>query len=140
MAAHGRIDTDSTSVKSLLKIADKRSTQSKTVEYPSAKDKNGNDKIFNWFSQNRKHAKSLVTLPHPLDNNITLEPKRGPDPAPRRDLGSRRSGLVHIREIANHFVQSVDDELQIGQTVRVRVLDIKQEGGKEKISLSIKQA
>jgi predicted RNA-binding protein with RPS1 domain len=56
------------------------------------------------------------------------------------DLGSRRSGLVHIREIANHFVQSVDDELQIGQTVRVRVLDIKQEGGKEKISLSIKQA
>lgn len=188
LAAHGRIDTDSTSVKSLLKIADKRSTQSKTVEYPSAKDKNGNDKIFNWFSQNRKHAKSLVTLPHPLDNNITLEPKRGPDPAPRRegfaapprresytstpqhedaplcvgrvytgrvytgrvtgikpygafvDLGSRRSGLVHIREIANHFVQSVDDELQIGQTVRVRVLDIKQEGGKEKISLSIKQA
>lgn len=183
LAAHGRIDTDSTSVKSLLKIADKRSTQSKTVEYPSAKDKNGNDKIFNWFSQNRKHAKSLVTLPHPLDNNITLEPKRGPDPAPRRegfaapprresytstpqhenaplcvgrvytgrvtgikpygafvDLGSRRSGLVHIREIANHFVQSVDDELQIGQTVRVRVLDIKQEGRKEKISLSIKQA
>lgn len=183
LAAHGRIDTDSTSVKSLLKIADKRSTQSKTVEYPSAKDKNGNDKIFNWFSLNRKHAKSLVTLPHPLDDNITLEPKHGPDPAPRRegfaapprresytstpqhedaplcvgrvytgrvtgikpygafvDLGSRRSGLVHIREIANHFVQSVDDELQIGQTVRVRVLDIKQEGGKEKISLSIKQA
>ena len=32
LAAHGRIDTDSTSVKSLLKIADKRSTQSKTVE------------------------------------------------------------------------------------------------------------
>lgn len=183
LAAHGRIDTDSTSVKSLLKIADKRSTQGETVAYPSAKDKNGNDKIFNWFSLNRKHAKSLVTLPHPLDDNITLEPKHGPDPAPRRegfaapprresytstpqhedaplcvgrvytgrvtgikpygafvDLGSRRSGLVHIREIANHFVQSVDDELQIGQTVRVRVLDIKQEGGKEKISLSIKQA
>lgn len=85
MAAHGRIDTDSTSVKSLLKIADKRSTQGETVAYPSAKDKNGNDKIFNWFSLNRKHAKSLVTLPHPLDDNITLEPKHGP--APHRPAG-----------------------------------------------------
>ena len=183
LAAHGRIDTDSTSVKSLLKIADKRSTQGETVAYPSAKDKNGNDKIFNWFSLNRKHAKSLVTLPHPLDDNIALEPKHGPAPAPPRrenftsqprresykppqdreevslfvdkvytgkvtniqpygavvDLGNH-SGLVYISEIANRHIHSVSDELQIGQTVRVKVLDIKWEGGKEKISLSIKQA
>lgn len=194
LAAHGRIDTDSTSVKSLLKIADKRSTQSKTVEYPSAKDKNGNDKIFNWFSQNRKHAKSLVTLPHPLDDDIEIKSELGQNraPAPQRegfaapprrenftpqprrdhytptqdreevplyvdkvytgkvtniqpygafvDLGNHHSGLVYISEIANRHIHSVSDELQIGQTVRVKVLDIKWEGGKEKISLSIKQA
>lgn len=194
LAAHGRIDTDSTSVKSLLKIADKRSTQSKTVEYPSAKDKNGNDKIFNWFSQNRKHAKSLITLPHPLDDDIEKKSELGQNraPAPQRegfaapprrenftpqprrdhytptqdreevplyvdkvytgkvtniqpygafvDLGNHHSGLVYISEIANRHIHSVSDELQIGQTVRVKVLDIKWEGGKEKISLSIKQA
>ena len=194
LAAHGRIDTDSTSVKSLLKIADKRSTQSKTVEYPSAKDKNGNDKIFNWFSQNRKHAKSLITLPHPLDDDIEIKSELGQNraPAPQRegfaapprrenftpqprrdhytptqdreevplyvdkvytgkvtniqpygafvDLGNHHSGLVYISEIANRHIHSVSDELQIGQTVRVKVLDIKWEGGKEKISLSINQA
>lgn len=194
LAAHGRIDTDSTSVKSLLKIADKRSTQGKTVEYPSAKDKNGNDKIFNWFSQNRKHAKSLITLPHPLDDNIEIKSELGQNraPAPQRegfaapprrenftpqprrdhytptqdreevplyvdkvytgkvtniqpygafvDLGNHHSGLVYISEIANRHIHSVRDELQIGQTVRVKVLDIKREGSKEKISLSIKQA
>ena len=194
LAAHGRIDTDSTSVKSLLKIADKRSTQSKTVEYPSAKDKNGNDKIFNWFSQNRKHAKSLITLPHPLDDDIEIKSELGQNraPAPQRegfaapprrenftpqprrdhytptqdreevplyvdkvytgkvtniqpygafvDLGNHHSGLVYISEIANRHIHSVSDELQIGQTVRVKVLDIKCDGGKEKISLSIKQA
>lgn len=194
LAAHGRIDTDSTSVKSLLKIADKRSTQGKTVEYPSAKDKNGNDKIFNWFTQNRKHAKNLITLPHPLDDNIEIKSELGQNraPAPQRegfaapprrenftpqprrdhytptqdreevplyvdkvytgkvtniqpygafvDLGNHHSGLVYISEIANRHIHSVRDELQIGQTVRVKVLDIKREGSKEKISLSIKQA
>lgn len=194
LAAHGRIDTDSTSVKSLLKIADKRSTQGKTVAYPSAADRNGNDKIFNWFTQNRKHAKSLITLPHPLDDNIEIKSELGQNraPAPQRegfaapprrenftpqprrdhytptqdreevplyvdkvytgkvtniqpygafvDLGNHHSGLVYISEIANRHIHSVRDELQIGQTVRVKVLDIKREGSKEKISLSIKQA
>lgn len=194
LAAHGRIDTDSTSVKSLLKIADKRSTQGKTVAYPSAADRNGNDKIFNWFTQNRKHAKSLITLPHPLDDNIEIKSELGQNraPAPQRegfaapprrenftpqprrdhytptqdregvplyvdkvytgkvtniqpygafvDLGNHHSGLVYISEIANRYIHSVRDELQIGQTVRVKVLDIKREGSKEKISLSIKQA
>lgn len=194
LAAHGRIDTDSTSVKSLLKIEDKRSTQGETVAYPSAKDKNGNDKIFNWFTQNRKHAKNLITLPHPLDDNIEIKSELGQNraPAPQRegfaapprrenftpqprrdhytptqdreevplyvdkvytgkvtniqpygafvDLGNHHSGLVYISEIANRHIHSVRDELQIGQTVRVKVLDIKREGSKEKISLSIKQA
>ena len=56
------------------------------------------------------------------------------------DLGNRRSGLVFIKEISNRYIQSIEDELQVGQTVRVKVLDIRREGGKEKISLSITQA
>lgn len=51
-------------------------------------------------------------------------------------LEGRRSGLVHISEIANTFVNDVHDFLQEGQTVKVLVLST--EGGK--IDLSIKKA
>lgn len=47
-----------------------------------------------------------------------------------------RSGLVHISEIANTFVNDVRDYLQEGQTVRVVVLPA--ENGK--LNLSIKRA
>ena len=47
-----------------------------------------------------------------------------------------RSGLVHISEIANPFVNDVRDYLQEGQTVRVVVLPA--ENGK--LNLSIKRA
>lgn len=52
-------------------------------------------------------------------------------------LEGGKSGLVHISEIANSYVSSVEDYLKIGQTVKVRVLNIG-EGGK--INLSIKRA
>ena len=52
-------------------------------------------------------------------------------------LEGGKSGLVHISEIANSYVSSVEDYLKVGQTVRVRVLNIG-EGGK--INLSIKRA
>ena len=179
-----------------MKIADKRSTQGKTVEYPKEPrkgKKQGEPKIFNWFANNRSKGANLVTLPHPLDDNIEIksEPSQNRAPAPQRegfaapprrenftpqprrdhytptqdreevplfvdkvytgkvtniqpygafvDLGNHHSGLVYISEIANRHIHSVSDELQIGQTVRVKVLDIKWEGSKEKISLSIKQ-
>ena len=51
-------------------------------------------------------------------------------------LGNGRSGLVHISEIANTFVNDVHDFLQEGQTVKVKVLST--ENGK--INLSIKKA
>jgi S1 RNA binding domain protein len=51
-------------------------------------------------------------------------------------LGNGKSGLVHISEIANTFVNDVHDYLQEGQTVRVLVLSA--ESGK--INLSIKKA
>ena len=52
------------------------------------------------------------------------------------ELDNRRSGLVHISEIANTFVNDVHDFLQEGQTVKVVVLST--DNGK--INLSIKKA
>lgn len=50
-------------------------------------------------------------------------------------LGNGKSGLVHISEIANTFVNDVHDYLQEGQTVKVLVLST--DNGK--INLSIKR-
>jgi len=47
------------------------------------------------------------------------------------------SGLVHISEIANSFVSDVNQFVQVGQPVLVKVLKISDDG---KINLSIKQA
>lgn len=47
------------------------------------------------------------------------------------------SGLVHISEIANTYVNDVHDYLTVGDTVKVKVLSTTQEG---KVNLSIKQA
>ena len=52
-------------------------------------------------------------------------------------LQEGKSGLVHISEIANSFVSDVNQFVQLGQTVKVRVLSVSQEG---KINLSIKRA
>ncbi|MBR3570512.1 MAG: S1 RNA-binding domain-containing protein [Oscillibacter sp.] len=52
------------------------------------------------------------------------------------DLGNRRSGLVHISEIANTFVNNVRDFLEEGQSVKVLVLS----ADNGKINLSIKKA
>ena len=51
-------------------------------------------------------------------------------------LPGGKSGLVHISEIANTFVKDVHDHLQVGQMVKVKVLDINEQG---KINLSIKR-
>jgi len=52
-------------------------------------------------------------------------------------LPEGKSGLVHISEVANSFVSDVHDHVQLGQTVKVRVLNLTEDG---KINLSIKRA
>ena len=47
------------------------------------------------------------------------------------------SGLVHISEISNSFISDINQLLQVGDEVKVKVLSI---DGKGKLSLSIKQA
>ncbi|PTX60246.1 general stress protein 13/S1 RNA binding domain protein [Melghirimyces profundicolus] len=50
-------------------------------------------------------------------------------------LESGETGLVHISQISNKFVEKVEDELSVGDAVKAKVLSIDSSG---KISLSIK--
>ena len=52
-------------------------------------------------------------------------------------LPEGKSGLVHISEIANSYVSDVNEHLQLGQSVKVRVMNVTEDG---KINLSIKRA
>jgi polyribonucleotide nucleotidyltransferase len=46
-------------------------------------------------------------------------------------------GLVHISRLADHRVGAVEDVVNRGDLVRVEVLDVQMQGGKEKISLRL---
>jgi S1 RNA binding domain protein len=50
-------------------------------------------------------------------------------------LESGESGLVHISQISTKYVEKVEDVIQVGQSVKAKVLSIDPSG---KISLSIK--
>lgn len=52
-------------------------------------------------------------------------------------LQEGKTGLVHISEISDDYVEKVSDYLKRNQKVKVKVLSINKEG---KISLSIRQA
>lgn len=53
------------------------------------------------------------------------------------DLGSGKTGLVHISEISDSFVKDIRDVLSVGDEVTVKVLTIGDDG---KIGLSIRKA
>ena len=53
------------------------------------------------------------------------------------ELDKDQTGMVHISEVANTFVSEIKDHLTEGQTVKVKVLSMTDDG---KISLSIKKA
>lgn len=50
-------------------------------------------------------------------------------------LETGETGLVHISQISSKFVEKVEDELSVGDTIKAKVLSIDSSG---KISLSIK--
>lgn len=52
-------------------------------------------------------------------------------------LPEGKSGLVHISEVANTYVSDVAEHVQVGQQVKVKVLNVSEDG---KINLSIKRA
>jgi len=53
------------------------------------------------------------------------------------ELENGKSGLVHISEVSDEYVEDVSKHLKIGQEVKVKVLSIDPQG---KISLSMKKA
>ena len=52
------------------------------------------------------------------------------------ELDEGKTGLVHISQISNSYVDDVSQHLAVGDEVKVRVLNIDEKG---RISLSIKQ-
>lgn len=53
------------------------------------------------------------------------------------ELDKDTTGMVHISEVANTFVNDIKDHLQEGQDVKVKVMTLSDDG---KIALSIKKA
>lgn len=53
------------------------------------------------------------------------------------EIDKDTTGMVHISEVANTFVSEIKDHIKEGETVKVKVLSIGEDG---KISLSIKKA
>jgi len=53
------------------------------------------------------------------------------------ELEGGKTGLVHISEVSNEYVDDISKHLTAGQSVKVKVLSIDEKG---KISLSIKKA
>lgn len=53
------------------------------------------------------------------------------------DLGNGKSGMVHISEVSNSFVNDINDFLKVGDGVKVKIISIGDDG---KIALSIKKA
>ena len=52
------------------------------------------------------------------------------------DVGVKNDGLVHIFQLSNRFVKHPMDVVSVGDTVKVKILDIDKEKGK--ISLTMK--
>lgn len=52
------------------------------------------------------------------------------------DIGVGRDGLVHISELSEQRIGKVEDAVKVGDTVKVRVLDI--DSGSKRISLSMR--
>lgn len=53
------------------------------------------------------------------------------------DLGNGKNGLVHISEVSDKFIENIKDELEEGQKVKVKIINIADDG---KIALSIRKA
>ncbi|CAM3840901.1 S1 domain-containing post-transcriptional regulator GSP13 [Alkalicoccus chagannorensis] len=52
-------------------------------------------------------------------------------------LDEKKQGLVHISHIAHGYVKDINEELSVGDQVKVKILSVDEESGK--ISLSIKE-
>lgn len=51
------------------------------------------------------------------------------------NLDSYYSGLIHISEISNSFVRNINDYVSIGETIKVKILEINEENSHLKLSI-----
>ena len=51
-------------------------------------------------------------------------------------LGDKTQGLVHISQVANSFVQDINEHVSVGDIVKVKVIKIDME--RKKVALSMK--
>lgn len=51
------------------------------------------------------------------------------------DIGGNKTGLVHISEVSDKFVEDINEELKVGQVITVEILSIADDG---KIALSMR--
>lgn len=54
------------------------------------------------------------------------------------DIGVGRDGLVHISQLADRYVDSVEEVVRVGQRVQVRVLNVERRGEDWRIGLTMK--
>jgi uncharacterized protein len=54
------------------------------------------------------------------------------------DVGVHQDGLVHVSELASHFVRDPAEVVKVGDRIRVKVVKI--DGERRRIGLSLKQA
>jgi uncharacterized protein len=52
------------------------------------------------------------------------------------DIGVHQDGLIHISQLANHFVSDPNTVVKVGQVVKVKVMEINEK--LKRISLSLK--
>jgi predicted RNA-binding protein with RPS1 domain len=50
-------------------------------------------------------------------------------------LPDNSTGLIHISELSEKFVKSIESFVQVGETIKVKVLDFDQESNHAKLSL-----
>lgn len=55
-------------------------------------------------------------------------------------LPDKSSGLIHISEISDKFVRDVENFVHVGETIRVKVIDIDEETHQAKLSLKAMQS
>lgn len=85
------------------------------------------------MTMEEEHVKSMqIEVGNILDGKVTGITNFGAFV----ELPEGKSGMVHISEISNTYVENVSDFLTVGQEIKVKVININENG---KIGLSIKK-
>jgi len=96
------------------------------------------EKISLGYKQNNPEPWSLMGDKYKVGATVTGKVVQLKEYGAFIELEPGLDGLVHISEVADHRVETVGDELQIGQVVTAKVRELDQE--RRRISLSIRDA